>query len=381
MFNDNFTAIFVITLVLVTSWYIMYAIAKFIARDEIKREYREKAILQEPSIVEEQVMEKIRERVRFYNQYRNSGSWSSLYYNEEMCDEYTKEAMPALRKNLKDVGSGYDGQFAFCSFDYSYQKRMGELPYQWNVYFSEGFNDEYNKILKKLLTDGLERIKLEIAVLVDIYLNDYHIKIKKEYVGLKMKEAEFRYKIEKKRSEEREEAKAQKEFERVLKKAEKDEEKAKEKLNQQKEALNKTVSEREKEKLREQIAKLEEMLAQAQEEQRRAISMAQQTRSGYVYVISNVGSFGAGVYKIGMTRRLDPMERVIELGDASVPFPFDVHTFIYSEDAPSLENKLHQRFSNKRVNELNYRKEFFRVELNEIKVALSEFGVDAKFHS
>lgn len=109
------------------------------------------------------------------------------------------------------------------------------------------------------------------------------------------------------------------------------------------------------------------------------MSMAQQTKIGYVYVISNIGSFGKDIYKIGMTRRLDPMERVLELSNASVPFPFDVHTFIYSEDAPALEADLHRRFDAKKVNSINYRKEYFHVTLDEIKAALEENGVDAQF--
>lgn len=90
-------------------------------------------------------------------------------------------------------------------------------------------------------------------------------------------------------------------------------------------------------------------------------------RAGYVYVISNIGSFGEGVYKIGMTRRLDPMERIYELGDASVPFMFDVHAMIFSDDAPQLEAALHQAFADRRVNRVNPRREYFRVSLEEIK--------------
>jgi hypothetical protein len=96
------------------------------------------------------------------------------------------------------------------------------------------------------------------------------------------------------------------------------------------------------------------------------------TRSGHVYVISNLGSFGEEVYKIGMTRRLDPMDRVRELGDASVPFHFDVHAVIYSEDAPGLEAKLHRAFHDRRVNRVNDRKEFFRVGIGEIADAVRQ---------
>lgn len=90
-------------------------------------------------------------------------------------------------------------------------------------------------------------------------------------------------------------------------------------------------------------------------------------RAGYVYVISNIGAFGENIYKIGMTRRLDPQDRVDELGDASVPFRFDVHAMIFSDDAPALKNALHKAFENKKVNMVNQRREFFNVTLDEIK--------------
>ena len=93
-------------------------------------------------------------------------------------------------------------------------------------------------------------------------------------------------------------------------------------------------------------------------------------RAGYVYVISNIGAFGENVYKIGMTRRLDPMERVDELGDASVPFDFDVHAMIFTDDAPTLEAALHKAFEDKKVNMVNHRREFFNVTLDEIKAVV-----------
>ncbi len=119
-------------------------------------------------------------------------------------------------------------------------------------------------------------------------------------------------------------------------------------------------------KLRGQIEELERKLAEAQMNRQRALSRAQMTRSGHVYIISNIGSFGEQVYKIGMTRRLDPMDRVKELGDASVPFEFDVHAILFTDDAPALENKLHRAFHHRRVNRVNGKKEFFRVHMTEI---------------
>jgi hypothetical protein len=137
---------------------------------------------------------------------------------------------------------------------------------------------------------------------------------------------------------------------------------------------------RERAKVELQIEAIEEerMLLEARFE--RTKSRAQSTRAGYVYVISNVGSFGKGVLKIGMTRRLEPMDRVKELGDASVPFRFDVHAMVFVHDAPSLEKVLHKKFSNRRVNIDNHRKEFFRVDVSEVKAALKEIGIDSDWY-
>ena len=107
--------------------------------------------------------------------------------------------------------------------------------------------------------------------------------------------------------------------------------------------------------------------------------MAQQTRMGHIYVISNEGSFGEGILKIGMTRRLDPMDRVKELGDASVPFEFDVHAMIRSDDAPSLEKELHHHFHEQRLNKVNNRKEFFRVPLQTVRQALEGKQLEVSF--
>jgi chromosome segregation ATPase len=119
-----------------------------------------------------------------------------------------------------------------------------------------------------------------------------------------------------------------------------------------------------------EVDRLRVQLAEAEAKAQRAMSLAQQTKVGSVYVISNIGSFGEGVYKIGMSRRLDPMDRVKELGDASVPFPFDVHMMIRCDDAPALENALHKEFNHLRLNRMNPRKEFFRVSVDEVVKAV-----------
>ena len=145
-------------------------------------------------------------------------------------------------------------------------------------------------------------------------------------------------------------------YQKALEKAQADVEQANEK---QKEKLNKEIEEL--------IMRIKEM-----EEKKRTLSQAELTKTGHVYIISNIGSFGEDIYKIGMTRRLEPMDRVKELGDASVPFPFDVHGMIRTTDAPKLENALHKLFDQRRLNLENNRKEFFNVSIDEIEDSLKE---------
>lgn len=130
-----------------------------------------------------------------------------------------------------------------------------------------------------------------------------------------------------------------------------------------------------KDQYSEEVERLKIRLAEAESRQR-SISQAELTKSGHVYVISNLGSFGENVFKVGMTRRLDPMDRVKELGDASVPFPFDVHMMISSDDAPALENALHRKLHKLRINKTNPRKEFFRTDVMAIhKIVTEHHGV------
>ena len=120
------------------------------------------------------------------------------------------------------------------------------------------------------------------------------------------------------------------------------------------------------------INELEQKLKLLEKDRENVLEREQNTRAGYVYVISNIGSFGENIYKIGMTRRLEPMDRVKELGDASVPFEFDVHAMIFSEDAPKLENILHETFRKYQVNKVNNRKEFFKVPLEDIESVIKQ---------
>jgi len=217
-----------------------------------------------------------------------------------------------------------------------------------------------------------------------------NIYITKEYFKLKKEELQLEYEYQQKKYQEKEEAriineerreeeKALRDYEIARRDAERDElyySKALKKVQQ--EIENATGAKYEN--LLEKISYLEIELKEAIENKERAISMAQQTRRGYVYVISNIGSFGENIYKIGMTRRLDPVDRIRELSNASVPFRYDIHAMILSDDAPSLENKLHVAFDKNKVNLINGRKEFFNVTLNEIEQKVKEEGIEIEFN-
>lgn len=178
------------------------------------------------------------------------------------------------------------------------------------------------------------------------------------------------------REQMREEERARKEYERAQKEAAKEEEMLR-KAMAKAEAMLQSANEAKRAEYEAKLEDLRGKLAEAEAKGQRALSMAQQTRHGNVYVISNIGSFGENVYKVGMTRRLEPLDRVKELGDASVPFPFDVHAIIESDDAPALETALHRELALMQMNKVNPRKEFFRVPLSTIKGLVEARGIQA----
>ncbi|HDL7647773.1 TPA: DUF4041 domain-containing protein [Yersinia enterocolitica] len=223
-------------------------------------------------------------------------------------------------------------------------------------------------------------------------VNDIHIS--PEFLQLKLQELNLvhEYKIKKQdekdeqreiRAQMAEERKAQQEIDRAIQEAEAEEARAHKALDKARKEMESKLAKMTAEQAKiyqEKIDTLQEALAEAELKGQKALSMAQQTKRGHVYVISNLGAFGDNVFKIGMTRRLDPQDRIDELGSASVPFLFDVHAMIHCEDAPTLENTLHQRFSEKRTNLVNKRKEFFNVSLKDIKNAVYEIaGSDVDF--
>ena len=176
----------------------------------------------------------------------------------------------------------------------------------------------------------------------------------------------------------REEERAQREYEKAMKEAAKEEEIVKKAMERAQREMEKAKGD-DKARYEAQLLELEIKLRAAEAKNQKALSMAQMTKAGHVYIISNVGSFGEDVFKIGLTRRLEPLDRIKELGDASVPFEFDVHALIKSDDAPSLEFALHKRFVKSQVNKVNPRKEFFRLALAEIRSGIEAAGCQVQW--
>lgn len=202
------------------------------------------------------------------------------------------------------------------------------------------------------------------------------------YRNLKIKELHLahEYQIEKQkekdrlkdlRAEERERAKLEKEIEAERKKLEKEQKHYSNALQQLLQQIS-SADPSDLPALEAKRADLESKLADNKTAMTQVDYRAANQKAGYVYIISNIGAFGEGIYKIGMTRRLEPMMRIDELGDASVPFDFDVHAMIFSDDAPALEAALHRAFENRKLNMINTRREFFRVSLDEIKAVVKE---------
>ncbi len=248
------------------------------------------------------------------------------------------------------------------------------------------FNNECAAAIANVRWNNVDTMEARIekaAEQIDKLNESMSIKISDEYILAKLSELHLTHEYREKQKEEKEERaemraadREEKRLEAEARRAEKEEQKYQKLLEK---ARQEAGADGGTEELKAKIAALEADLAEAHEVVERAHAMAELTKCGYVYVISNVGSFGDEIVKIGMTRRLDPNDRVKELGDASVPFTFDTHAMIYSDDAPGLETALHQEFAEQRVNMANFRKEFFRVSLDQVEDAVGRLAPDASF--
>ncbi len=245
------------------------------------------------------------------------------------------------------------------------------------------FNQECDELVNKVkytnFDASLNRLS-KTAIDISKLGAEMNIFIANEYIHLKQDELRLAFEYQVKKQEEKEAVKAAKAEQREQAKIQKELEERRRKVEKEQ-----THYQTAYEKLKAQIEQNPDNadLLQKQQEMEATLSDIDKAltdidyrqanmRAGYVYVISNIGSFGKDIYKIGMTRRLEPQDRIDELGGASVPFNFDVHAMIFSDDAPSLETALHKAFEDKKVNMVNHRREFFHVTLNEIKEVIKK---------
>lgn len=306
------------------------------------------------------------------------------------------EALKSAREQVRRMVE--QGEAATC--DYVEANRR-ETAIRFVV---DAFNGRVDAILSRVKRDNYGQLEQEIrdafnlvnlngaafrdARILDAYLNARLAELKWAVVVQEL----IRKQIEEQReikARMRDEEKARREYEQKMREAAKEEDLKKKALDEKEKGLAEIklalehAAAQDRAKLEQQLAEMQQAndalrqdLAAATE---RKLTVAQQFKKGTVYVISNVGAFGEGIYKIGQTRRLDPQERVDELGDASVPFDFDVHAWIKSDNAPDLEHRLHKRFLAMQLNKVNPRKEFFRVPLKDIRAEVDILGQEYPF--
>lgn len=303
--------------------------------------------------------------------------------------ESFKEAIREVKSLQKEMVSDKLAIVCHTTWYVDDNRRKGETLTNRAIRLTaRAFNNECDSAVAKVRWNNITRLELRIRKAFESINRanaSNNIEIASEYLDLKLKELRLTHEYREKRHEEREhkaELRRQEREEEKLRKDAADAAREAAKIGKllekaHREAINAT--EARMQSLRREIEQLTEDLAGARSRNERALSMAEQTRSGYVYVVSNVGAFGRQVHKIGMTRRLDPMDRVRELSAASVPFAYDTHAMVYSENAPQMEAALHQTFADRRVNKVNNRKEFFHVSLEEVKNEVLRLFPDADF--
>lgn len=302
------------------------------------------------------------------------------HYDFDSSDHY-RAALDAIRAKQKDLLRADQAATCKVNWEVGGSKREGaRMQKQYLKLMLRAFNGECDAAVAKVTWNNVTKLEERVAKAYEA-INDLggtmQMSISAEYMQLKREELHLEFETEEKKHEEAEEQRRIKEQmreeEKAIREAERAQKEAEDEEARYEKALEKARAEMAKakgaalEELNSRIAQLDQALHKAHELKDKATSMAQLTRSGHVYVISNVGSFGENVFKIGMTRRLEPMDRVRELGDASVPFEFDIHAMVYSEDAPTLEGAFHEWLDQRRLNMVNPRKEFFTVSIAELE--------------
>jgi hypothetical protein len=362
---------------------------------EETRSLGERSTLAEEYRLARSKYEELRSEVRLLEENLEDMSFGVYkpHFSFQTSEEY-KVTLTTARDRARQLVR--DGRATDCPVAWTVgnSRKDGErMVKQYTKLQLRAFNGECEAALANVAWNNVtkmeERVKQSFAKINELG-GVMQVRITAEYLSVKIDELRLSHELEQKKYEEREEQrrireeireeeKAKAEFEKARIEAEREEERYRSALEKARTEAARTTGEQ-LTKLTEKIASLETKIDEAQNRKERAIARAQLTKTGFVYVISNIGSFGEKVYKIGMTRRMEPMDRIAELGDASVPFGFDLHVMLYSDNAPELEGALHQLFEQRRVNMVNRRKEFYRdVELEEIERFVKTRGLSAQF--
>lgn len=361
----------------------------------------EKKIKKELAEINEEVLKKSLELVEINNKlgvsldnfnsielFENCGLYSPMYdYNTS---ELYKETLAQINNEIKLLIKNGSATIKAHSLQFNNSTTKGEkIQNDYSKLLLRAFNGEVDLLISKVKWNTFDLTKGKIDKIYNTLnklTKDFGITINNEYLNLKIKQLHLEYELDIKLKEEKELAKereelikadelAAKEAEKISKQLEKEAKLVEKAITDTKKLLN-TAHKEELSTLDLKIKELEAQLLLIDSDKERALSMAQITKKGFVYIISNIGSFGKETYKIGLTRRLNPEDRIKELSGASVPFKFDTHSLIYSEDAPDLESFLHQELAQFKVNKVNNRKEFFKTSSANIKSILNKYGIE-----
>ena len=309
--------------------------------------------------------------------------------------EIYKHRLDQVRGKQKEMIKAGTAAFGSTDWTVNNSKKEGQrMVKDYVKIILRSFNDECDTSISNVKFSNISTMEKKInksfealnklGQRMSISLSHQYLKLKLEELYLvheyKVKKQEEKEEQKLLRAQMREEAKVMKEIEELKLKVEKEEKHFNNAIASLNEQIQKAETEAEREALEKEKIEIEGHLAEIEKDKQDIVNREKNTRAGYVYIISNIGSFGENIYKIGVTRRLDPTERVYELGDASVPFNFDIHATIFSEDAPALENALHKAFEHKQLNLVNLRREFFKVTLDEIEeVVKKSFNKPVEF--
>ena len=316
--------------------------------------------------------------------YQDFGLYTPVY--NLMNSEMYKDKLAVVRERQKNMIKNNTAAYFPTNFTYNNSLAQGKKLVADNVkQILRAFNNECEAIIDKVKFNNVESIRKRLIKSCED-LNKLNAKmqisITPSYLDLKLQELNLCYEYAIKKQEEKEEQKRIREEQREAQKLQREIEEARRTSEKERshyrnalhrlEIQMQSANEIERTILEERRLEVQRQLDNIEEEIRKIDYREANQRAGYVYIISNIGSFGENIYKIGMTRRLEPMDRVDELGDASVPFAFDVHAMIFSDDAPALEAALHMAFDDRKVNMVNTRREFFHVTLEEIEAVVKQ---------